>query len=260
MERSLPRATSVPQTQQTPLDAIRPVTVHDARQVTVRGANYTLTYDTFETALQKVPAGAEVLSYQTGLISFRLPNPNSALPSSSIPAGVTGPGISFSFPTSEYLYGTAGARRSSAHYHRSYRTGYSLGFAGSDELRGGFLSDPAYAADMVPPSSLTFMEGAAAEQSSDLAKADAALAAGRPADAAALYEAHLKQNGDESQGTFVRHGLALIASGRVSEGAVLMVADDRAALASQMLERSIAAGLDPDLGTRLAAMIADAQK
>jgi hypothetical protein len=42
--------------------------------------------------------------------------------------------------------------------------------------------------------------------------------------------------------------------------AVLMVADDRAALASQMLERSIAAGLDPDLGTRLAAMIADAQK
>ena len=36
--------------------------------------------------------------------------------------------------------------------------------------------------------------------------------------------------------------------------AVLMVADDRAALASQMLERSIAAGLDPDLGTRLAAL------
>lgn len=42
--------------------------------------------------------------------------------------------------------------------------------------------------------------------------------------------------------------------------AVLMVADDRAALASQMLDRSIAAGLDPDLGTRLSAMIADARK
>lgn len=42
--------------------------------------------------------------------------------------------------------------------------------------------------------------------------------------------------------------------------AVLMVADGRAGLASQMLDRSIAAGLDSDLGTRLSAMIADAQK
>ncbi|MBX3315907.1 MAG: hypothetical protein KF902_03475 [Phycisphaeraceae bacterium] len=64
------------------------------------------------------------------------------------------------------------------------------------------------------------MEGPTAEQSTDLTKADAALAAGRAADAAALYELHLKQSVDESQGANVRHGLALIESGRVSEGIV----------------------------------------
>lgn len=212
MERPAAPAPSVPQTQQSPGDAIR--------QVTVRGPNYTMTFDTFETALQKVPAGAEILSYHQGIISYRLPNPNHALPSSSIPAGVTGPGLSVTFPTSEYLYGRAGAHRFSARNQWSYRSGYGLCFASSDELRGGFLSDPVYAADLVPPSFSRFMEGPTAEQSTDLTKADAALAAGRAADAAALYELHLKQSVDESQGANVRHGLALIESGRVSEGIV----------------------------------------
>ncbi|QYK48493.1 MAG: hypothetical protein KF838_01245 [Phycisphaeraceae bacterium] len=177
-----------------------------------RIADFQMTYE--------IPPDATILSSGGGITNYRLPNGiHGSVVSSSVSGGLLGAGSMYGFPDYRFLAFAAGGWDPSRYFEfRSYREWRACGEGGPDDARGGFLSEPVNVADLIPASYSKFMEGPTTEQSTDLTKADAALAAGRASEAAALYEAHLKQNADEALGAMVRHGLALIESGRVSEG------------------------------------------
>lgn len=211
VERPAAPPASVPQTQLSPRETLQQM-IDRRTDEQARIADFQMTYE--------IPPDATILSSGGGITNYRLPNGiHGSVVSSSVSGGLLGAGSMYGFPDYRFLAFAAGGWDPSRYFEfRSYREWRACGEGGPDDARGGFLSEPVNVADLIPASYSKFMEGPTTEQSTDLTKADAALAAGRASEAAALYEAHLKQNADEALGAMVRHGLALIESGRVSEG------------------------------------------